>query len=267
MVDVGGILGKYRIEILDAAGEPVDAHWTLEERLRLGRTLNRLTEQWRGEQEEVRESDLLPRRVGVVSILRGAFQMTPYGWVVECIPVSWAAHSMMQKRKIREALPKNECFQTFGVICVLVAGDGKIIISRRSEKVSVHPNCWDAAAAGWVNAYEDVALGAMVNINCEEEARRELKEETGLQAEDISSFAMTGLYRFLPFAEYAIAEACCLARTPLPSDEVLKRAAKAQDSWEGRHSAVTSDELVRLLEAEEFKPGGAAAHILALGPI
>lgn len=66
--------------------------------------------------------------------------------------------------------------------------NGRLLLQKRAASMHTYPGCWDASAAGHVDAGED----------CLSSAKRELAEETGLNTEhleEIASYKTEGQYK------------------------------------------------------------------------
>lgn len=208
---------------------------------------------WRDEKgSSFPERDLAPRRVGV-------FRYDEGPQVLHCVPVSWAQLTLMSRAAMRDQIPEAERFHALAVSCLVHTADERLIVTFRSEKVSMYPSMWHISAAGYVDlSYARDTQSLLVQVF------RELEEETGLLPSDIARIHQLGLCRHLP-RESAHIEACFLARTNLSSSDVLERSLRAKDAWEGKYSAFTEADVLRMLETERWNPAGAATLLFRFG--
>lgn len=200
-------------------------------------------------------ADRLPMRVGIILPLEDRMGDTHE---LQCVRVSWA-QSHIRSRVAADMLPKREQFYRLAVDCLLKTVDDRYILAKRSQKVSEYKSHWDVSAAGWVNLDQALATGKL-----EDQILRELTEECGVEAKDVVTIDQLGLC-LNPFPEYSMAEVCYLVHTSLSSDEVLSLAARAPDSWEGKHFGYTGDNLRFIFGRNVFKPAAAATIMLACG--
>ena len=198
------------------------------------------------------ERDLTPRRVGV---LRYNEVFHP----LFCAPISWAQLTLMSKAETRDEIPEDERFHALAVSCLVRTADERFVVTFRSEKVSTYPNMWHVSAAGYVDlSYARDTQSLLVQVF------RELEEETGLFPSDLTRIRHLGVCKHLP-RDSAHIEPCFLAETSLPAHEVLERSRHAKDAWEGKYSAFTEAEVLRILETDRWTPAGAATLLLLFG--
>lgn len=112
--------------------------------------------------------------------------------------------------------------------------DGTFLVTRRCDDLPHAPGLWQTGAAGSVCKGETFLQGAL----------RELREETGIEADTLSP-----LYRARSEERHAL-YAGFLCKTDLPRDAVRLQAGETADyRW------LTEDELTALAASDAFVPG------------
>jgi hypothetical protein len=191
--------------------------------------------------------DIVPQRVGVFAQHLSGNSVAP---------VSWAQHLVMQDANLRQEIPASEQFRTLAVVCHLKTSDKQYVVSRRSENVELYNGFWDGAAAGYV----DLTAHFWDSLDLVPEVYRETNEEVNINSYEILSAELLGLCNH---TAYMITDATFVVHTVLTAEQVLSRAEHAKDSWEGKHSAFTHDQLMAMLrEGQPFKPPLAAAVLI-----
>ncbi len=223
-------------------------------------SLNEAILQWRSSNgEPFTLKDLIPNLVAVPRNL--AVNEYANETSIRCRPVTWAQYRTMCIAD-KERMPQHEQFHVLSVAYLVVASDDFLIPAMRSRTVSHYPNMWHASAAGYLEL--DIALGGGDKIF--NAALTEIEEEVGLKSNDLRDIGQLGLIRHLAPGSASM-EFCGWTLSKLTAAEILERARNAKDSWEGKHSAFTRDQILEMLQSDEhrFNPAGAATLLMYLG--
>lgn len=196
--------------------------------------------------------DLLPNRIGALQ-----------NNLTLCVPVNWASVMQMIKQEKRERIPKSERFKVLAVICLVRTSDDKLILIKRSEKVTQYPGFYHVSAAGYVDT--DVVGENELWDGIVTNAHKELKEEVNLDDIHLKYFGFVGAFEITD-TDSANIDLAFFAETRLQAEEVLVLAATAEDSWEGKHHAIPIDEAAGLLETPTFVPSAAGCIAKYLKP-
>lgn len=215
---------------------------------------------WLTEQQQPRESDLQPNRVGVFRPSYSAGMCT-----LLASPASWAEFQVLRDPKRRAMIPIAERFWILAVTCLVVSSDDYFILGFRSRQVSTSANLWSVTAAGYVDADRLAADGSQDGPNdlCSS-ILSELEEEAGLGLADLTALPETLGLCIHPPREHVWLEGAFLARSILYAEEILSRARNAKDSWENKHSALTREDATQLVETTPMHPPAAVNLGLAL---
>lgn len=197
-------------------------------------------------------ADLVPQRVGVLEVKNDSLL---------CVPVSWAQYVQVSKPEIREKLPEDERFHVLCSSCLLKTGDGKLLLSFRSRKVSHYAGVWHISAAG----YTDLE-GFLQTGNLLKHVQDELEQELNLKPSQYQEPQLLGFVQHSAANVCAI-EGCFLTHTSLSSEEVIETAKEARDNWEGKLHVFHESQVRAMLEGDEdyFHAGGAGVLLAALG--
>lgn len=203
-------------------------------------------------------TDLVPRRVGILDSGKAMVYINGF-YYLRCTPISWGQWIMMNKPEVRELLPGEERFHISGVTAAIYTLDRKFIVSFRSDKVAVYRNMWDCIPAETVDLANVQSTGGVIR-----QVYDGVEKEAGVDREDVTKVLSLGLCEHL-VSDVASIEVCAMVETRLDAAEVLERAGRAKEKWEGRKRiAVSRYEAQEMLTKEQFKPTGAAALMLAL---
>jgi hypothetical protein len=186
----------------------------------------------------------------------GFSNLDPITGLIDCYPISWAQISLISSEEWKSRIPKEELFNPMTVCCLVKTDDQKFILTFRSKKVSTYQSMWHVSAAGRLDL--DVAQRT---LSPEAQVYQEIEEELNILPDQVENMKQLGLSLYLTVTSSV--EICFQATTKLSSGEVLKRAKSAKDSWEGKITAASLDEVRRLVSEETFTPGGAATIVLA----
>ncbi len=128
-----------------------------------------------------------------------------------------------------------------GTSAALVSGDGWLVFGRRSTAVALYP--------GWAHPFGGI-LEPGETLDLLAEMQRELHEEIGLSADEVSELACIGLVRDPHLLQ---PELIYVARTPLPLAELERRldAGEHTDCWSVRASVVA---ITAALHGEQLTP-------------
>lgn len=199
------------------------------------------------------DSDLVCQRVGVKAI-----NHTPEA-NIDYFPISWAEYTVTRDWNFRAGLLAEEQFHCLSVCGVVLTSDRQLIMSLRSEDVSIYRGHLHVSAAGFVDLDE-----AQSAPNVQFQFFKELEEELGLLPSSLRVYQL-GLCEHLA-ENSASVEVCMFAETSHTAKEVLATAVGAVDNWEGKVSAYPIAQVVEMLHGDQkFNPGGVATLILALG--
>lgn len=90
-------------------------------------------------------------------------------------------------RKTGETWPRTRAMEIpegkYHIVCDILVRhrDGEFLLTLRDERKEAYPGCWEASAGG----------AALAGETPEEAARREMREETGLEAETLEPISIT----------------------------------------------------------------------------
>jgi hypothetical protein len=115
----------------------------------------------------------------------------------------------------KSGVPEYECLANpVTVTTSIITSDSKILVSRRSMKLSQYPGMFTASSSGFMDI-KDVIKGSPHPF---ESARRETKEELNLSV-PVGKFKLNGIMRS---SEYMHFQVLLEARVDFASDEMLK---------------------------------------------
>jgi hypothetical protein len=249
---------KHQIALLDARQAP---YWLAQNgepvRDKLPR---RIAEINVGEKPPFPPSDIARSRVGAKAMnLREAVTDSAR---IDIFPISWAEYTTMRDPAFRETLTPEERFHCLSIGVNAETSDGKLILTTRSNKVSIYVGMLHVASAGFL----DLEL-IQSTQTAHMQVFRELEEELGVLPSEIFRLEQLGLVQHL-VANSATVEICFTAKLGLTAHEVIERSKTAKDSWEGKAGAYSKDEVVQMIGLDsdkKFNPSGAGALMMFLG--
>lgn len=188
--------------------------------------------------------DLLPLRVGVHQA----------GNALYAFPISWAQFLQMSDPSLKDML-ETESFSTLGVSCLIETADKKFLLGFRSKNVCQYAEHFFVSAGGYVDCSKIKKYSPVAQV------KKEIKEEVGLKRSEYGEIITLGVCRH---SNGANIDALYYIKTAVNSVDILKKAALAKDSWEGKLSAYTLPDMIKILENEKMDPSAAAAIVLTL---
>lgn len=223
--------------------------------------LNNLIEDWRSrmtpeQKSRSWDSDFEPHRVGFLRVDSGYDAS-----IVDCVGMSWNQILNLWQASVRSAVSVNERIDYMGMSVLVTTSDNKIVLSKRSKKVETHQGAWHVAAAGMMDL--DSAVATRTGFP---QVFIELNEEAGVLPQEVTDLKTLGLVKNVEH-ECAGIEMCFSAKVKLTAEQLIERAKTAKDSWEGKHSCFTREEIGVMLETEKFAPVGAGCLMLALNMV
>ncbi len=164
----------------------------------------------------------------------------------------YAAYVGTHHAAAADAFPHGRLARPIAVTGVTFTSDGYVLAARRSARVFAYPHHYDARPSGHPHPPDSLREAVL----------KELHEETGVTRNEVEDTRVLGI---IENTELAKPEAVYAIRVALTGEDVLARAADAEDAWEGdvmivpaRIAAVDA-----LLDAGPWSPTGRGAFALA----